>query len=266
MNYIVSKEQLNTWKDHGYIKISNFISHEDKSNLKLWCDELQNLPETPGKWMKYFETNLKNTKNLCRIENFLDYHEGFNRIANSKKTLDLISDFMGEPAVLFKEKINLKLPNGNGFTPHQDAPAFITFNQTYHITMMLAIDDSTIENGCLQIIKDHKFHGITLPQNKDGSIDNKICDQFKWHALECKTGDILLFDSYLPHFSEKNMSSKSRRSAFITYSRLSEGESKRLAYYKDKREKFPPDCEREKDKDYSQGAAIYNVANPLSRK
>jgi hypothetical protein len=29
--------------------------------------------------------------------------------------------------VLFKEKINFKLPGGSGFTPHQDSPAYITF-------------------------------------------------------------------------------------------------------------------------------------------
>ena len=266
MNYVISNDQKKQWQNNGYVKITNFLSKSVKDSLKIWCQELQDLPETPGKWMKYFETSINQDRNLCRIENFLEYHEGFNNIASSARTIDLISQLMGEEAVLFKEKINLKLPHGNGFKPHQDAPAFITFNQTYHITMMLAIDDATVENGCLQIINNNEQNGITLPQNQDGSIHSNISNKFKWNNLVCNLGDIVLFHSYVPHYSEKNTSLNSRRSAFITYSKKSEGKSKRLEYYADKREKFPPDCERIIGKDYSKGAEIYNVANPFNTK
>jgi hypothetical protein len=45
---------------------------------------------------------------------------------------------------------------------------------------------------------------------------------------------------------------------------LSDSGSKREEYYKDKRLKFPPECERVKGIDYSSGAEIYNVANPIT--
>jgi len=43
---------------------------------------------------------------------------------------------------------------------------------------------------------------------------------------------------------------------------LSEG-NYRDGYYKEKREKFPPENEREPGKDYSEGAKIYNLATPI---
>jgi ectoine hydroxylase-related dioxygenase (phytanoyl-CoA dioxygenase family) len=229
--------------------------------LSKWCQALEQLPETPGKWMKYFEQG--EDRRLCRVENFLDYDENFFELANSTRTLSLISQLMGEKALLFKEKINVKYPGGSGFAPHQDAPAFITFKQKYHITMMLAIDDSTIANGCLRVIDNNPYADVTLKQEKDGSIDRDIAKKLNWIAVECKAGDVLLFDSYLPHYSESNQSANSRRAAFITYSRASEGKSMRSEYFADKREKFPQDCERVPGKDYSKGAQIYNVANPI---
>ena len=33
--------------------------------------------------------------------------------------MDVVSDLFDEPAVLFKEKINFKLPGGGGFLAHQ---------------------------------------------------------------------------------------------------------------------------------------------------
>ena len=264
MKYQLSKEQIQQWQKHRFLHIHDFFSGNEIKDMQHYADELMSWPETPGKWMKYFETTPAGDKQLCRVENFLDYHPALDLIARGNKTIDLLSDLMAEPAVIFKEKMNVKLPGGNGFTPHQDAPAFISFNQRYHITMMVAIDDSTIENGCLRLLHNDTHAGITLPQEKDGSIKKDICQNFDWQLAECKAGDLLFFDSYLPHYSEANLSNRSRRALYITYNKAAEGGSKRDEYFADKRLKFPPDCEREPGKDYGKGAEIYNVANPIA--
>ena len=118
-----------------------------------WAEDLAARPETPGKWMKYFEAPLHDPegRQLCRVENFLEYHAGFDRLLRGERILGILSELMGEPAVLFKEKINFKLPGGNGFLAHQDAPAFSSFGQHYHVTMSVSVDRSTPENGCLQV-------------------------------------------------------------------------------------------------------------------
>jgi ectoine hydroxylase-related dioxygenase (phytanoyl-CoA dioxygenase family) len=264
MHYQLSKEQQEFWNKQGFVILKDFLDSSYKQQIKSWCDELTSWPETPGKWMKYFEKNEKNERQLCRIENFLDYHPAMNEIANGTRTLQLVSNLMGERAAIFKEKINYKFPGGGGFKPHQDAPAFVSFNQKYHITMMVAIDDCTLENGCLQVVRGGANTPIILPQEADGSIKQEIAKSFSWSPIECSTGDVILFDSYLPHYSEANRSNHSRRAIFITFNKFSEGGEKREAYYQDKREKFPPDCERDPNKDYSAGAAIYNVANPIT--
>ncbi|KTD23532.1 phytanoyl-CoA dioxygenase [Legionella lansingensis] len=265
MHYQLKKAQKAFWKENGFVIINDLLYPDVKQQLKSWCDELTAWPETPGKWMKYYEKNTQGERQLCRVENFIDYHKGMYDIASGPRTLKLVSDLMGEEAVIFKEKINYKFPGGGGFKPHQDAPAFISFNQRFHITMMVAIDDCTLENGCLQIVQGGANTPRILPQEADGSIQQKIAATLKWSPIECKSGDIILFDSYLPHYSEPNHSNHPRRAIFITFNKFSEGGRKREAYYQDKREKFPPDCERDPNKDYSAGAAIYNVANPITQ-
>lgn len=266
MNYELSNEQIQHWKKHGFIFLSDFFPSSIRDQLGQWCDELTSWPETPGKWMKYFEINQQAQRQLCRVENFIDYHPQMNEVARGARTVELVSELMGEPAVIFKEKINYKFPNGGGFKPHQDAPAFISFNQKFHITIMVAIDACTLENGCLQVVTGGANKPEILPQEKDGSISSAYANQVSWTPIECKPGDVILFDSYLPHYSEPNRSKGSRRAIFITYNKLSEGGSMRTAYFQDKREKFPPDCERDPAKDYSAGAAIYNLANPIYEK
>jgi 2-aminoethylphosphonate dioxygenase len=146
---ILSASESKFWQQHGFIELNNFFSLSERDDIIKWTNDIEIWPETPGKWMKYFESTKLNKKQLCRIENFLQYHQGFNDVAQGKRTIALLSELMGEEAVLFKEKINFKLSGANGFSPHQDYPAFLSFGQSYHITMMLAVDDCTIDNGCL---------------------------------------------------------------------------------------------------------------------
>lgn len=227
-----------------------------------WTQELADLPETPGKWMKYFEKPA-GVRQLCRVENFIQFHPGMNGLVKSSAIFKILEKLMGEPALLFKEKINLKLPNGAGFTAHQDAPAFTTFNQKYHITMMVSIDKSDIENGCLEVVKGGYHRKGVLPQATDKTIDPELEKTMKWESIEMLPGDVLLFDSYIPHRSGKNTSNRARRALYITYNKVSEGDF-REAYYADKRKVFPPECERVPGVDYS-NSGVYNVANPIDK-
>ena len=50
-------------------------------------------------------------------------------------------------------------------------------------------------------------------------------------------GDLLFFDSYTPHYSDTNTTTRSRRAAYLTYNAASRGDF-RDRYYADKRAEF----------------------------
>jgi ectoine hydroxylase-related dioxygenase (phytanoyl-CoA dioxygenase family) len=197
---------------------------------------------------------------LCRIENFLQYQSLFDRLTRGASTLRLLSQLMGTEAVLFKEKINFKLPGGQGFAPHQDAPAFTCFGQEYHVTMMLSIDETTIDNGCLEIAETGKLVSL-LPLNDDLTITSGTVEAMQWVPVETSPGDLVLFDSYLPHRSGINGSSVARRALYATYNKMVEGDC-REQYFERKRACFPPDVERVAGVTCDEG--VFNVGNPVS--
>ncbi|MCB9644692.1 MAG: phytanoyl-CoA dioxygenase family protein [Myxococcales bacterium] len=257
---VLSEEQRKSWKENGYLHLKGFFSPTQREDLFAWVADLEGRPETPGKWMKYFESSPQGERLLCRVENFLAYHEGFDSLLQGERLLAILSTLMEEEAILYKEKINFKLPGGNGFGAHQDAPAFTTFGQTYHITLMISIDASDMENGCLEMVPGAHQQGI-LPSTASGEVDPDYAQGLTWVPVPTEAGDILLFDSYIPHRSGPNNSQRPRRALYVTYNRASEG-SFRDAYYAQKREVFPPDCERVPGKDYSD-TGVFNIGNPV---
>ena len=251
--------QLGYWQDRGYIKLSGWFGESEIEELRQAADRLQALPDTPGKWMKYYEAGAGG-RQLCRIENFVQYDRVMERVAVGESTLGLVGELMAAPAVLFKEKINFKLPGGNGFIEHQDAPAFTSFGHDYHITMMVSIDASTVENGCLEVAPGAHRDGL-LPVDPDLTIATRLRDGFEWLPVPTEPGDLLLFGSHLPHRSGPNRSNRSRRALYATYNRRSEGDV-REDYFRMKREAFPPDVEKVPGKQYDAG--VFNVGNPVS--
>jgi phosphonate degradation associated HDIG domain protein len=252
--------QLAFWRAHNYLKIDNALDAGECAELSAWVDDLRDRPETPGKWMKYFEGSPEGGRRLCRVENFIQYHDGLNRLITGPRTLAMVAALFGEPAALFKEKINYKLPGGAGFAPHQDARAFTSFQQSLHITLMISVDATTTANGCLEVAP-HPGGATTLPLADDLTIAPDVVAQLSWAPIPTRPGDLLFFDSYLPHRSAPNLTERPRRALYLTYNKATEG-NVRDSYYREKRAVFPPDVEREPGRDYGD-SGVFNVGNPI---
>ena len=59
---------------------------------------------------------------LSRTENFVPFHADMRRLLTEGTLIEAVGQLMGQPAVLYKEKINYKHPGGGGYAAHQDAP------------------------------------------------------------------------------------------------------------------------------------------------
>ncbi|HEX5613951.1 MAG TPA: phytanoyl-CoA dioxygenase family protein, partial [Acidimicrobiia bacterium] len=185
-----------------------------------------------GAWLHYRELTDEGPK-LCRSENFVPFHAGLRALLTEGPMLDVASALLGEPAVLYKEKINYKLAGGAGYSPHQDAPAYRFVD--VHVSCMVAVDDATVENGCLEVVSG--AHAEVLPMDERGCVRADVVAAMTWTPVEVKAGDTLWFHSRAPHRSGPNRSSVARRALYPTYNAASEGDL-RAAYYEQKRAEF----------------------------
>lgn len=141
--------------------------------------------------------------------------------------------------LLFKDKINYKLPSGNSFAAHLDAPAYDHIGKIEHMTANLAVDAATPENGCLEVVPGS--HRMNVELTEGGRISKDWERRHEWVQVPLAAGDMLLFGSHLAHRSAANATSASRSSVYATYHARADGEGLRERYYVDRRENFPPD-------------------------
>lgn len=272
-NYQLSSLQVNAYLEYGFLKVRNLLQYSDllHSDLVSYCDEISQWDcgegMQNGKWLQHYELvktkpnpstgdKEEERKVLCRTENFVNYHGPMSSFVH-ESLCGVVSQLFKEDGILFKEKINFKHPGGGGFACHQDTPAYIGMGSR-HISVMVAIDRATEENGCLEValpvsspsleasVRTDTNTEIDADTDTNTNTDSSRCarwgpDQLpldpatgvvtsaaeadlEFLPMECEAGDVLFFNGYLPHRSKMNNSSCSRRAFFLTFNAKSEGD------------------------------------------
>ena len=190
-------------------------------------------------FLKHFEAIDGNEKNLqlARVENFSRLHDGWGSLTFGLVN-DLVSQVYRENAVVFKDKLNFKMPRVRVSCATKTLLAYATGKLAkHHVSAMVAIDGATVENGCLQVAPGLHKDGVL--KNSNGVTCETLQSKMEFVDIITKPGDIVLFDSFLPHKSGPNKTAKSRRLAYLTYNKEQEGDF-HSQYYATKIENMGP--------------------------
>lgn len=211
---------------HGWVLVDTLDAHE-VAQLRTWVDEVATTPDGEHGVLHYREQTDAGPQ-LCRSENFTPWHGGLAQLLH-ERLATTAALLLGEPAVLYKEKVNYKMAGGAGYSPHQDAPAYPFIDA--HVSCMVAVDDATVANGCLEVVSGS--HDRVLPMDDRGCIAPEIVADLTWVAAEVRAGQTLWFHSRTPHRSGPNRSDQNRRALYPTYNAAREG-NLREQYYRTK--------------------------------
>lgn len=222
---------VESFRERGWA-LTRTLGPDRVVELRRWVDEVAAWPDGAGEWLHHREMTDRGPA-LCRSENLIPFHADLRALLTEGDMPATAGVLLGETAVLYKEKVNHKLVGGAGYAPHQDAPAYPFIDR--HVSCMVAVDDATAENGCLEVVTG--VHHEVLPTDASGCIAAEVVDTLAWELVPLPAGHTLWFSSRTPHRSGPNRSDRSRRALYPTYNALSEGDL-RDAYYREKRARF----------------------------
>jgi len=217
----------NEWYRQGWVVLCNVLNQNEVTRIRASVDEIAAWAED-DRGLHHFEQTDAGPV-LARSERFADEHDYLGGFIRRGPMTNWLAELFGEPAVLFKEKINYKHPGGGGFAPHQDAAAYRFVD--HHISAMVPVDHATVASGCLHFAPG--FERGRMATDDRGRLMPEVVEELRWSAVELGPGDVVLFDSYTPHFSDANRSGGSRRALYLTYNAASRGDF-RARYYEDK--------------------------------
>ena len=239
----LTDDQTTEFENKGFIVLKGFFGKPVMDRVSAWLDELRDKQPAEDQEAKYYEkSTITGESILVRIENVLgDHNPEFTGLLVSPEAIDCLTQLFGEPPVLFKEKINYKLPGCRPDKLHQDQAAGWNAYSDCFITMAIVVDENRKDNAALSFLKSGNYQRKLMmeewqPLTKDGP---PYSPEDEYVLLEADPGDVVFFDAYVPHGSPANTSDRSRRNIFLTFNRQSDGDM-RARYYRDKWASYAP--------------------------
>lgn len=246
----LTNDMVAAFEASGVIKVENFVALEDCGRLRKRAHELVEAfnPETVrsvfsttkqtqlndeyfydsgDKIRFFFEDNAFDDAGHLRQSK----HESLNKIGHAMHDLDPVFDAFSrtqtlaatveslgytDPGIIQSMYIFKPPGIGGEVTCHQDSTFIYTEPQTC-IGFWFALEDATLENGCMQFIPG--AHKMPLKKRNykrpDGTYVIETIDNTPWPLerlvpAEAKAGALVIFDGRAPHLSAANRSEKSR--------------------------------------------------------
>lgn len=202
----ISKGDVKKFHEDGYLIYHHPVFPEDKFvRLKAFFENLlDNLP--PGKRPEAMD-----------VPHFA--HPELFEWLLADEVLDLVEPFLGPNIALWSSHFICK-PKGDGLAVpwHEDSAYWNSLlDRQEVVTVWLAIDDSTVENGCMRIIPKTHHHGFSDYEPVDrerhvfGSrVKPEQMDESTAVDCEIKAGEAHLHHAKLIHGSNANTSDKRR--------------------------------------------------------
>jgi len=211
-------DQASDFRRHGYTVFADTLPPADLAMLRGVCDRLlDEPPEDGGKGM--------HTIGLGEARRFLRHrHADFPELENFVRGPSMgrvIAQTLGGEGLLFNEQFVVKgAGKGASFAWHQDS-AYVGFDHKPYVTVWIALDDTTEENGCVYILpRDIEAQpGIDPHEWQDASSElNGYFGDETGAPMTCPAGTIVAFSSLTLHRSGPNTTDRPRRAYICQYS------------------------------------------------
>jgi len=231
MKYQLNEKQIQSYRENGFIVIEDFLSPDE---LEQWRKSVTTAVEEragikiPGKDIKTGEADGINedsdyfAKVFDQLLNLWQTNASVKKLMIDQRIGKMASQLSGANGIrIWHDQALIKRPWANPTAWHLDTP-FWSFSDKQAISIWVALDDATLENGCLYFIPgSHKltnYDKITIGRNMDGIFEvYPQLKNLKTTAAPMKAGSCSFHNGLTIHGANANMTPGFRRAMACAY-------------------------------------------------
>jgi ectoine hydroxylase-related dioxygenase (phytanoyl-CoA dioxygenase family) len=157
------------YDDNGYLVVARLLSADDLAPVERRVSEIVADPSRAPAGVEVgreSDTRLDKsaprpaTDSLRKLGSIARFDPVFQTLATNPRLLTVVRGLIGPRVKLFRDQVLLKPPGGQDKPTHQDQSYFRVEPTDGLITAWIALDDATLENGCMRYVPTSHRHGL----------------------------------------------------------------------------------------------------------
>lgn len=231
MNYTLTPSDIKSYADNGYLLIENFLNEAELSSWRNAVTEA--IQQRKGRKFANSDAKVGEDDGINSDSGY--YGKVFDQMLNLWQTNDAVKKIMLDEKIgkviaslagwegtrIWHDQALIKRPWANPTSWHLDTP-FWSFSDRRALSIWVALDDATYENGCLYFIPG-SYHTTTFDNPGIGKNMDAIFDfypqfiQSKSVAVPMKAGSCSIHNGLTIHGAGANMTNGFRRAMTCAY-------------------------------------------------
>lgn len=227
-------EQKTFFEEEGYLVVEGVLSadelagcHEEIERLHRLSAELEAAgdPASARFQREPYADGVNRPDGLPvlrKIEDTRDISAFFRNLSVHPNLLRVLGGLLGPDLLLFRSTLMLKPAfHGSAHAPHQDS-AYWPIEPPALVTVSVALNDATAENGCFNVIpRSHRWGlkdwGLIAQAQDAETVYEDDLKEARQVDVPLKAGSALFFHSLMVHGSGPNRSPHPRNTALYAY-------------------------------------------------
>ena len=231
MNYQLTQAQIESYRHNGFLVVDNFLSPEELEEWRMHVMEAvgeragQKMPGKAGKTGEDDGINEDTEyfgKVFDQLINLWQTHEGVKKLMTDPRIGEMAANLAGVEGIrIWHDQALFKRPWANPTAWHLDTP-FWSFTDRKALSIWVALDDATPQNGCLYFIPG-SFQGTGFENAGIGKNMDGIFGVYPQYATvnsvgaPMKAGSCSFHNGLTIHGAGANMTSGHRRAMTCAY-------------------------------------------------
>jgi ectoine hydroxylase-related dioxygenase (phytanoyl-CoA dioxygenase family) len=221
---MLTETQRAHFRERGYLVVPDVLTPDELARLRAVTDAVLAEAAVEGESRGRFllEKDAPPGRRLVwRVFDPIAVHPAYLEVARHPRVLDAVESLIGPDIQLHNSNMHLKLPEHGGAVEwHQDFP-YLPHTNFDLLNAMILLDDSTPENGCLQVVPgSHREGPLDHGSPGDPTFRLSAAARVQGRPVEpvlVPAGGMSLHHCLTVHGSASNRSSRPRRALIFTF-------------------------------------------------
>lgn len=227
----LSDSAFEQYQRDGYLVVEDALSADAVSEVKQRLRSYTHGDREPETFTSQIEPRVERGELAVEEEGdavrkfeglgMVEEDDVFGSVANNETITAVAEQLLGEHLKLLRSAAMFKPPSvGSEKGLHQDA-AYYPIQPRDHLTVWIALDEATPENGCMTVIpgahKDGMLEHAADEYETDIVIQDTEYDESELVELPMEPGDALFTHCLVPHYTAPNTTDQWRRALIMSY-------------------------------------------------